>query len=341
MFNTQLPIIQAPMAGVQDHRLVVAVSESGGLGSLPCGMLSAAKVDEELTHIQKQTDKPYSVNFFCHDMPAPNPAKEHDWKNTLAPYYEEFGVDSSLKSGAALRMPFCAEMLDVINKFKPPVVSFHFGLPESKLLDGVRATGAKIISSATTVEEALWLARNGVDGIIAQGVEAGGHRGMFLSTDVSTQVGTISLLPQIVAAVDVPVIAAGGIADPHGVKAAIDLGASAVQVGTSYLLCHELLTSTLHRKALKSERRTITAVTRLFSGKPARGIVNRLMSEMEPMGAQVPDFPYAAAALTALKSHAEKTGRTDFSPLWSGQNNSGCQEISAADMTRQLASLLE
>lgn len=340
MFNTKLPIIQAPMAGVQDHRLVVAVSEAGGLGSLPCGMLSASRVAEELSLIKKQTDKPYSVNFFCHEMPAQNVASDDDWRDLLKPYYEEFGVDLSIKSHAPLRMPFSSEMLDVIKEFKPPVISFHFGLPEATLLDGVRATGAKIVSSATTVEEALWLDKHGVDAIIAQGIEAGGHRGMFLTADISTQVGTIALLPQVVEAVSVPVIAAGGIADAKAVKAAIDLGASAVQLGTSYLLCDELTTSDLHKRALRSVAGQTTALTNVFSGKPARGIVNRLIREFGPMSEMVPNFPYAAEALTALKTSAEKSAKPDFSPLWSGQNNSGCQAIGAAEMTRKLASLL-
>lgn len=339
MFNTELPIIQAPMAGVQDHRLTVAVSEAGGLGSLPCGMLSAEQVSSELTLIQQQTDKPYNVNFFCHSMPGPNPERDNDWVNSLQPYYDELGVDHSKKNNAPLRLPFSSEMLDVLGVFKPPVVSFHFGLPETKLLDGVRAIGAKILSSATTVEEALWLEAQGIDGIIVQGIEAGGHRGIFLHSDVATQLGTFALLPQIVDAVKVPVIAAGGIADSRGVKAAINLGASAVQVGTSYLLCDELMTSDLHKKALKAETGRTTAVTNLFSGKPARGIVNRFMSERGPMSEQVPSFPYAAAALTALKTNAEKLGKTDFTPLWSGQNNTGCKEVGAAEMTRSLGDL--
>lgn len=340
MFNTNLPIIQAPMAGVQDHRLTVAVSDAGGLGSLPCGMLSAEQVSAELGLIQQQTDKPYNVNFFCHPMPEPNPERDNGWVNSLQPYYDEFGVDCVKKSNAPLRRPFSSEMLDVLKEFRPPVVSFHFGLPDKKLLDGVRTTGAKILSSATTVEEALWLDLQGVDGIIAQGIEAGGHRGTFLNSDVATQLGTFALLPQIVDAVNVPVIAAGGIADARGVKAAIELGASAVQVGTSYLLCAELSTSDLHKIALQSEAGHTTAVTNLFSGKPARGIVNRFMVECGPMSEQVPSFPYAASALTALKTIAEKSGKTDFTPLWSGQNNTGCKEVGAAEMTRELGHYL-
>ncbi len=340
LFDLEFPIIQAPMAGVQDHHLVVAVSEAGGMGSLPCGMLSAEQVAEELAAIQQKTSKPYSVNFFCHDMPEPSAVVNDNWTAVLQRYYDEFDVDSSKKSNAPLRLPFSVEMLDVLNEFKPAVVSFHFGLPEEKLLEGVRATGAKILSSATTVEEAVYLESRAVDGIIAQGAEAGGHRGMFLHSDVTTQLGTFALLPQIVDRVRLPVFAAGGIADARGVKAAIELGASAVQIGTSYLLCDELSTSAVHKAALKSEQRFETALTNLFSGKPARGIVNRFMLEFGPMNELVPEFPFAAAAVAGLKASAERTSKNDFTPLWSGQNNSGCKEISGAEMTRRLASLL-
>jgi nitronate monooxygenase len=236
-----------------------------------------------------------------------------------------------------LRAPFGTEAADVLDDFKPAVVSFHFGLPPADLLARVRAVGSKIFSSATTVDEARWLETQGIDGIIAQGFEAGGHRGMFLSDDLSTQVGTFALLPQIVHSVAIPVVAAGGIVDAKGVAAAMALGAAGVQVGTAYLLCPEATTSAVHREALRSEAARHTAVTNLFSGRPARGIVNRLMRELGPISAAVPDFPLAASALAPLRAKAEGQHLGDFSPLWSGQNASGCREIPAAELTRSLA----
>jgi nitronate monooxygenase len=218
------------------------------------------------------------------------------------------------------------------------VVSFHFGLPKADLLARVRAWGAKVISTATTIEEARWLEAQGVDAIIAQGVEAGGHRGMFLADDLTTQAGTFALVPQIVRAVHRPVIAAGGIVDAKGVAAALALGAAGAQVGTAYLLCPEATTSAVHRAALKSEPARHTALTNLFSGRPARGIMNRVMRELGPLSKMVPAFPLAAGAMAPLRAEAESRGSGDFSPLWAGQNASGCKEVAAAQLTRELAS---
>jgi nitronate monooxygenase len=198
--------------------------------------------------------------------------------------------------------------------------------------------GSKILSSATTVAEARWLEARGVDAIIAQGIEAGGHRGIFLSEDLSTQVGTFALLPQIVREVRVPVIAAGGIADAKGVAAAMALGAAGVQIGTAYMLCPEATTSVVHRAALKSDAARHTALTNLFSGRPARGIVNRIMKELGPISTAAPAFPLATAAIAPLRAKAESQGSGDFSPLWSGQNASGCKEVPAGELTRELAS---
>ena len=337
LLGIELPIIQAPMAGVQDSRLTVAVSNAGGLGSLPCAMLSPDAMRKELAHIAAHTTRPYNVNFFCHTPPAPNADREAGWRALLAPYYRELGLDLAAVPKGVLRTAFSTDDADVLDDFKPAVVSFHFGLPSAELLARVRAGGSKIFSSATTVDEARWLEAHGVDAIIAQGLEAGGHRGMFLSDDLSTQIGTFALLPQIVQAVALPVVAAGGIADAKGVAAAMALGAAGVQVGTAYLLCPEALTSAVHRAALRSEAARHTAVTNLFSGRPARGIVNRLMRELGPVSTAIPDFPLAASALASLRAKAESEGRGDFSPLWSGQNASGCREIPAADLTRELA----
>jgi nitronate monooxygenase len=337
ILGTELPIIQAPMAGVQGAALAVAVSNAGGLGSLPCAMLDPAAMRTELFNIHSQTQKPYNVNFFCHAPPTPDAAREATWREALAPYYAEFGVDANAIPAGAARIPFSAEAAEVLAEFKPAVVSFHFGLPAADLLARVKGWGAKILSSATTVAEAIWLEANGADAVIAQGLEAGGHRGMFLSEDIATQVGTFALLPQVIAAVKIPVIAAGGIADARGVAAAMALGASGVQIGTAYMLCPEATTSAIHRAALKSEAARVTALTNLFTGRPARGIVNRVMRELGPISAAAPRFPLAAAAIAPLRARAESRGSGDFSPLWAGQNASGCREISASLLTRELA----
>ncbi|MFN7925201.1 MAG: nitronate monooxygenase [Bryobacteraceae bacterium] len=332
-----LPIIQAPMAGVQSSALAIGVSTAGGLGSLPCAMLTPAQIRAEIAAIQVQTSRPYNLNFFCHTPPVPDLAHEARWRAALAPYYEEFGIDPAAIAPAPARSPFSAETADIVEEFRPPVVSFHFGLPEPDLFARVKWSGAVVLSSATTVEEALWLEARGADAIIAQGLEAGGHRGMFLSSDLTTQTGTFALVPQVARAVRVPVIAAGGIADAAGVRAALALGASAVQVGTAFLLCPETTTSPIHRAALRSDAARHTALTRLFSGRPARGIVNRIIRELGPMSDIAPAFPLATAALAPLRTAAERRGDSSFSALWCGENASGCREIPAGELTRLLA----
>ncbi|MDP9902587.1 NAD(P)H-dependent flavin oxidoreductase [Variovorax ginsengisoli] len=337
LLGIDLPIIQAPMAGVQGSAMAVAVSNAGGLGSLPCAMLTPDALRSELQTITAQTTRPYNVNFFCHVPPVPDATREAAWRTALAPYYAEFGIDPASVPAGGGRTPFNAEAADLLETFKPPVVSFHFGLPSPALLARVKAWGAKVLSSATTVAEARWLEAHGADAIIAQGLEAGGHRGMFLSEDLTTQSGTMALLPQVVRAVRVPVIAAGGIADARGVRAALALGAAGVQVGTSYLLCPEATTTALHRAALQSDRTEHTMLTTLLTGRPARGMANRLMRELGPLNDAAPAFPLAGAATLPLKTAAEQQGRDDFSTLWSGQNASGCQDIPAAELTRALA----
>ena len=337
LLGTELPIIQAPMAGSQGSTLAVAVSNAGGLGSLPCAMLDAPAMRKELEAIRAQTKKPYNVNFFCHAQPTPDEAREAAWRAALAPYYKEFGIDPASIAAGPGRLPFSEEAAGVLEEFKPAVVSFHFGLPAPELVSRVKRWGARVIASATTVDEARWLEARGVDAVIAQGAEAGGHRGIFLSEDLNTQVSTLALVPQVVKAVKVPVIAAGGIADRQGVAAALALGASAAQIGTAYLLCPEATTSKVHRAALKSEAARVTALTNLFTGRPARGIVNRILRELGPMSAKPPAFPLATAAIAPLRAKAESQGSGEFSPLWSGQNASGCREVPAAELTRSLA----
>jgi len=339
VLGTDLPIVQAPMAGVQGSAMAIAVSNAGGLGSLPCAMLTPAALRDELATIAAQTTRPLNVNFFCHTPPAPDEQREAAWRAALAPYYDELGLDIAAVPTGPGRAPFSAEAAEVLEATRPAVVSFHFGLPSSDLLARVRAIGAKVFASATTVDEARWLEQHGADAVIAQGAEAGGHRGLFLGDELTTQVGTLALLPQVVRAVRCPVIAAGGIADAKGVAAALSLGAAAVQVGTAYLLCPEATTSAVHRAALRSDAARHTALTNLFTGRPARGIVNRLMRELGPISTLAPAFPLATAAIAPLRAKAESLGRGDFSPLWAGQNVSGCAERPAAQLTRALAGL--
>ena len=340
LLGVDLPIIQAPMAASQGSALAVAVSNAGGLGSLPCAMLSLDAMRSELVAIRAQSGEPFNVNFFCHVPPVPSTERESAWRAALLPYYRKYGIDPEKIPAGPGRAPFSAEAAAVLDEIRPAVVSFHFGLPSPALVGRVKAWGTKVISSATTVEEALWLEAHGVDAIIAQGLEAGGHRGIFLSEDLSTQVGTFALLPQIVREVKLPVIAAGGIADAKGVAAAIALGAAGVQIGTAYLLCPEATTSAVHRTALKSGAARHTSLTNIFTGRPARGIVNRIIRELGPMSTAVPAFPLATSAITPLRAKAEGQGSSDFSPLWSGQNVSGCKELPAAQLTRELAANL-
>jgi len=328
------------MAGSQDSALAITVSNAGGLGSLPAAMLSPDAMRAEIDLIRAATSRPFNVNFFCHAEPTADAAREAAWRTALAPYYRELGLDLDAIPAGPVRRPFDTDAAEVVLALNPPVVSFHFGLPSPSLLDAVRRSGAKILSTATTVDEARWLEERGVDAIIAQGLEAGGHRGHFLADALTLQSGTFALVPQIVRAVRVPVIAAGGIADTRGVAAALALGASAVQVGTSYLLCPEATTSDVYRAALASDDARHTALTNLFSGRPARGIVNRVIRELGAMSDVAPPFPLASAAIMPLRAAAERAGRGDFSPLWAGQNTSGCRAVSAAEITRELAARL-
>ncbi|MGH8027669.1 MAG: NAD(P)H-dependent flavin oxidoreductase [Pseudoxanthomonas sp.] len=337
LLGIELPLLQAPMAGVQGSRLAIAVSNAGGLGALPCAMLSPQAMGEEIAAIRAQTSHPFNVNFFCHTPPQPEPAREAAWRARLNEDYQRFGLDIDAIPAGPGRRPFDAEIAECLEQWRPPVVSFHFGLPSPELMARLRDWRCRILSSATTVEEARWLQGRGVDAIIAQGLEAGGHRGMFLTDELTTQMGTFALLPQVVAAVDVPVIAAGGIADARGVAAAMALGAAGVQIGTAYLLCPEAGTSEVHRAALKQPAAAHTALTNVFTGRPARGIVNGAMRRWGPIDAEAPAFPLATAVTAPLRRAAEAQGSGDYSPLWAGQNASGCKEIPAVQLTWELA----
>ncbi|GAB4022476.1 NAD(P)H-dependent flavin oxidoreductase [Spirosoma koreense] len=337
LLGIKLPLLLAPMAGPGSAELASAVAEAGGLGALPCAMLSAEQIRTELTTIRQRTSRPINLNFFCHKPPAVDSERELHWKKRLEPYYRELGIDPQRPTPVSNRTPFDSVLCDLVVEMKPEVVSFHFGLPDKALLDRVKATGAKVLSSATTVKEAIWLEEHGCDAIIAQGAEAGGHRGMFLTTDIATQVGTLALVPQVVDAVRVPVIAAGGIADARGIAAAFALGASAVQIGTAYLFCPEANVSAVHRKALQQAKDNSTALTNVFTGRPARSIVNRLVNEVGPMSDVAPAFPLAGGALTPLRAQSEPAGSGDFMPLWAGQAAHLGRALPAGELTHRLA----
>jgi len=333
----ELPIIQAPMAGAAFSDMVVAVSQAGGLGSLACALLSVENARNELEAIRRKTSRPINANFFCHQTPREDHDRAMNWRRRLDAYYVQLQADDNPSIPTSARAAFDDKMCNLVMEFHPEIVSFHFGLPDKNLLRRVRSSGAKILSTATSVDEARWLEDQGCDAIIAQGFEAGGHRGMFRTEDVSTQVGTMALVPQVVDAVKVPVIAAGGIADGRGILAAFALGAAAVQIGTAYLHCPEAKISPLHRQALKGARDNDTAITNIFTGRPARAIVNRFMREVGPMSDVVPMFPLATAAVAPLRAKLETAGSADFSPLWSGQAARLGRGLPAGELTKQLA----
>jgi nitronate monooxygenase len=336
LFRVELPIVAAPMANFAGLDLAVAVAEAGGLGSLPCAALAPDKIRADAAAFRSRTRKPLHLNFFCHEEAAPDPDKDRAWLKRLSPYYAEFGAEPPALPLKAAHPPFGEADCAAIEAIHPELVSFHFGLPAPALLQRVKAAGCKIVSTATTLREAQFLAENGVDAIIAQGAEAGGHRGMFLATDVATQVGTFALVRAIASSVKVPVIAAGGIADGEGIAGALALGASAAQIGTAYLLCPEATISALHRAALCETRRE-TAITNVLTGRPARGVVNRFMREQGPLNNAAPNFPLARPAIAPLRAKAEAMGRPDFSPLWSGQAAELPGRIGARELTLKLA----
>ncbi len=330
------PLIQSPMAGVQDVELALAVSAAGGLGSLPAAMLSSSQLDQSLGQFRQRLKGPINVNFFCHNSPKQDDRFSPQWMSALQPFFDEFEIDSTSIASGVERRPFSDEACEVLEQYRPEVVSFHFGLPSAELVDRVHAMGSLIAATATTLAEAQWLQAHGADWIIAQGLEAGGHRGHFLSPQLQQQLPLQELLRQCVEGTNLPVIAAGGIGDGQQIKHSLAMGASAVQVGTAFLLCHEATTSAVHRAALTPAAGEQTCITNVFSGRPARGITNRAIESLGPLSDVAPAFPQAATAITALRQRCEAQGSGDFSPLWSGQNTRACDPISAAEMVERL-----
>ena len=338
LFRIEHPIVLAPMAGAMDAALAIAVAKGGGLASLPAALLKADQLREQVATFRAAAgDAPLNLNFFAHTPPVPNNAREHAWREKLKPYYVELGIDPNAPVPASNRAPFDEAFCAVVEEVRPAAVSFHFGLPGTALVTRVKAAGCLVLGAATTVAEAVWLEQRGCDVIIAQGYEAGGHRGLFLTDDLAAQVGTFSLVPQVADAVRVPVIAAGGIADARGIVAALALGAAAVQIGTAYLACPESKILPPHRAALKTARDDGTAVTNVMTGRPARGLVNRLMRELGPISDAAPAFPLAGGALAPLHAKAQAQGSGEFSSMWAGQSAALAREMPATDLTRSLA----
>lgn len=337
LFKIEIPIVQAPMASAMDADLVIAASEAGALGSLPCATISVEKAREQVGIIRQRVTAPLNMNFFCHTAVAADAAREANWRKRLASYYKELGLDPDAEVPSANRAPFDEAMCALVEETKPEIVSFHFGLPGKDMLARVKAVGCVVVGSATTVKEAVWLEQNGADAIIAQGAEAGGHRGTFLTQNIASQPGTMSLVPQVVDAVKVPVIAAGGIADGRGIAAAFALGAAGVQIGTAYLRTPESKVSALGQAALAAAADDATVITNVMTGRPARGVMNRVMREVGPVSPDAPAFPHAATVFAPLKGAAEKLGRVDFTNLWAGQSVALGRQIGAADLTRALA----
>jgi nitronate monooxygenase len=338
LFDIEIPIVQAPMAGAMDAALAIAVAQAGGLGSLPAAMLNVQQLREQVEKFGAAAPgKPVNLNFFTHRPPTLNNAREHAWREKLKPYYIEFGIDPAAPVPLSNRAPFDDAFCALVEELKPKVVSFHYGLPEPSLVKRVKAAGCVIMSSATTVAEARWLENNGCDAVIAQGYEAGGHRGMFLTDNLATQIGTFALVPQIAVAVRLPIVATGGIGDARGIVAAMALGASAVQIGTAYLFCPESKIAAPHRAALRTAGDDATVLTNVMTGRPARGIVNRVMRELGPISDVVPEFPLAAGALSPLHAKAQAQDSGDFSSMWAGQAAAFGRELPAGELTIKLA----
>lgn len=340
LLRIEHPLILAPMAGFGTPELAASVCAGGGLGSVGCALQHPESAARAIRDLQGMTDRPINVNFFCHRAASEDAGLEQAWYRRLSPYYRELGIAQKAQPVSGIA-PFAEAMCSVIEETRPQVVSFHFGLPAAVFLDRIRAVGCRVMSSATTVEEALWLEARGVDVVIAQGSEAGGHRATFLGSDPARasprQISTMALVPQVVDAVRVPVVAAGGISDGRGIAAAFALGAAGAQIGTAYLFCPEAATPQLHREALRHSRADATVLTNVFTGRLARAISNRLTTEVGPILHELPDFPLGAAALGPLRAAAERLGAVDFSPLWSGQAAPLGREMPARALTATLA----
>lgn len=337
LFGIEHPVLLSPMANAGTAELAIAVSEAGGLGALPCGMLAPEPIRRSIHIVRQRTSRPVNLNFFCHPEPSYDAARDARWRHRLARFYEELGIDPSGNRPPPPVPSFGEDGCAIVEEFRPKVVSFHFGLPAQRLLLRVKAAGAVVISSATTVAEAVWLEDHGADAVIAQGYEAGGHRAMFLDKEIATQVGALALIPQIADAVKIPVIAAGGIADGRGIAAALILGASAVQIGTAYLRCPEAGFTPLQREILRGARDDSTALANVFTGRPARAVANRFARELGFIDSEAPAYPLPSSDFALLRSKAESEGLVDFAYVLFGQSAPLARDIPAGELTKTLA----
>lgn len=330
----RFPLVQAPMAGgATTPELVAAVSNAGGLGSLAAGMLSPAAITTAVTAIRRASTQPFVVNLFVQGTPVPDPAMLADAIEHLQPFYRELGVEPP-ESGH-----WCenfSDQLECVLALQPPVLSFTFGLLDAATVARCQAAGCLVIGTATTVAEARAWQAVGADAICAQGAEAGGHRGSFLPGAQLAMIGTLALVPQVVDAVDIPVIAAGGVMDGRGVAACLLLGATAVQLGTAFLSCPEAGIDRVYRQCLAQARDDSTRVTRVFSGRAARGLDNSFIQRMAPYESQVPDYPLQNALTGPIRKAAARSGQSGYLSLWAGQGVGMSRVLPAAELLLSL-----
>ena len=334
LLGIQHPVLQAPMASVATPELAAAVSNAGGLGALGSAMLDPDDLRRQAGVVRELTDRPFQINFFCHRPPMIDPAASEAARAGIEPIYDEFAL-GPVPHPRTPEIEFNDARLDALLEIAPKIVSFHFGLPDAPALDACRQAGLRVLASATTVEEARRLEARGVDAIVAQGAEAGGHRGSFLVEGNDGPVGTIALVPQVVDAVDVPVIAAGGISDGRGLAAALALGAGAVQMGTAFVLAEESAAPAEYREALGEARAEGTTITRNFTGRPARALVNRVTEEVaEPLS-----YPAQMSLTAPLRAMGEDAW--DLHPMWAGQGATLARAGGAAEIVKRTAAEAE
>lgn len=336
LFDLALPIVQAPMAGVSTPALAAAVSEAGGLGSLGLGASPPAEARRMIEEVRARTDRPFNVNVFCHAPPRRDPAREAAWLGHLAPLFAEF--DATPPATLAEIYPsFLADetVLRLLLELKPPVVSFHFGLPPADWIAGLRAAGVRTMATATSQAEAARIERSGIDAIVAQGIEAGGHRGVFDPEAPDERLPMAALARLILRDTRLPVAAAGGIMNGRDLRAALDLGAAAGQLGTAFILCPESAASPAYRARLRGDAAKSTRLTTVLSGRPARGMVNRLIRHGEAADAPAPaDYPLAYDAAKRLAAAAGPEG--DVAAFWAGQGAPLAREMPAARLVETL-----
>lgn len=337
LLGVRHPIVQAPMAGTATPILAAAVSNAGALGSIGIGTTDSGNARRMIRATRELTDKPFNVNVFCHAPAVPKPAVERAWLDHLEPLFEEFGARAP-EQIVERHESFLVDrsMHEMLLEERPRVVSFHFGLPAAEMIRELQDAGMTTLACATTVAEARMAEEAGVDAIIAQGVEAGGHRGVFDPT-TDTRMGLLALLSLLTESTKLPIIAAGGIMNGQGIRGVMRLGAAAAQLGTAFILCPESAAEEAHRRALRSERASHTEITSSVSGRPARGMVNRLFTDVGRSDApQLPDYPIAYDATKALNRAAKQQGNHDFAPQWAGQGAPLARAMPAGELVELL-----